>query len=749
MTQKSIDTDAGGSADVVDAAASSRQYQQAQSHNSAYPDPPLPAGDDSTDATSPLPTNNGFLSWIHSERECFARILFCAALGALLGFAIGAGWLNSFGGFLGYGSTSHYQYMIPEYPTNPHGGMSTKTGLVDSKAVRYFVVSAWRVRLAKNIRSTILYQLLTFKKTPWGIIEDMFYSSPNQLWVLASPLWPLNWLLFREVDLSQVDVGDMGFSPFMVSCLSCILPWHRNLIQSLALKEKIKVDLRYDDGYINEPTYTSTTSPTSFFSSIFSSKQSNQPINPYFHPMAFHALREHIIRYDNGFVHPDLGFLVPAPSGAERGIGMIRDTYTKCQVHCNPGTAEEKIRHKTEMQTQLENSKLQDRIDEELMEEMMKEFPGISTSSITGAVNTASSSTLRVESVPSQTHNQPIDVDKPLDPMRNTTTYAGIHAAVQLQQTLYSNSPYSQSEILLRIPIEAQITRKLALDTLLGLIPLDQTSRQAHMEELDDGFVLAVYLAYERGLGTKSRIWPYIATLPNRPTCALNWGWRQSIVDVVTALSMEMGTDVQGWPNEISKATEIYEMIVLSLSRLFGDLLPTRPGEDVTENIRWALCHVASRAIAGRESHGSLRLVPMMDMINHDAAAGKFMELSGTEKLEDGDILDADETDAGTFVVRSRRHGERKPLKRGQELMANYNVPHYSPLDWFLNMGYIPPERAGTWTMLEAALPRSYRGGFSRTSNAPGVKAFGGDFGRGKPDLQSTRQYTPQQSRPR
>ena len=126
--------------------------------------------------------------------------------------------------------------MIPEYPTNPHGGMSTKTGLVDSKAVRYFVVSAWRVRLAKNIRSTILYQLLTFKKTPWGILEDMFYSSPNQLWVLASPLWPLNWLLFREVDLSQVDVGDMGFSPFIVSCLSCILPWHRNLIQSLALK---------------------------------------------------------------------------------------------------------------------------------------------------------------------------------------------------------------------------------------------------------------------------------------------------------------------------------------------------------------------------------------------------------------------------------------------------------------------------------------------------------------------------------
>ena len=41
----------------------------------------------------------------------------------------------------------------------------------------------------------------------------------------------------------------------------------------------------------------------------------NQQINPYYHPMAFHTLREYIIRFDSGYVHPDLGFLVPAPSG--------------------------------------------------------------------------------------------------------------------------------------------------------------------------------------------------------------------------------------------------------------------------------------------------------------------------------------------------------------------------------------------------------------------------------------------------
>ena len=132
----------------------------------------------------------------------------------------------------------------------------------------------------------------------------------------------------------------------------------------------------------------------------------------------------------------------------------------------------------------------------------------------------------------------------------------------------------------------------------------------------------------------------------------------------------------------------------------------------------------------------------MMDMINHDLAADKFTELTGKEEMEDGHFLDADENQAGAFVVRSQRHGERKRLKKGQELMANYNVPSYSPLDWFLNMGYIPPERAGKWTMLEAGLPRNYRGaGFSRkSSNNPN-----GAFGSGKPEIQVIRQHTQQQ----
>lgn len=419
---------------------------------------------------------------------------------------------------------------------------------------------------------------------------------------------------------------------------------------------------------------------------------------------------------------------------------MVRDTYSRCQVNCFPGTAEEKLKEMMETQTRLEQSEKQKRIDAELMEEMMEEFPDMVASSAAANVGNAASSSPDCEN--ESRCKQSVVNDKALDPIRNTTTYAGIKAAIQIQKSTYPfDSPYAQSEILLRIPLEAQITRKSALHTLLPMVPPGMNG----LEELDDAFIIALYLAHERGLGDKSRIWPYVATLPPRPTCALHWGWRQSVVDVITAMSVEMGTDVLGWPTEIAKAAEMAELIAVTLSTATADMnfarRPGSPAEDVTENIRWALCQVASRAIAGRDAHGSLRLVPIMDMINHDAAAGKFTELTGKEKLEDGSFLDADENHAGAFVVRSQRHGERKPLKRGQELMANYNVPNYSPLDWFINMGFIPPERAGKWTMLEGALPRNYRGGFSRkTANVVTNKDFGA-FGS-DPKIQIIRQHS-------
>jgi hypothetical protein len=136
--------------------------------------------------------------------------------------------------------------------------------------------------------------------------------------------------------------------------------------------------------------------------------------------------------------------------------------------------------------------------------------------------------------------------------------------------------------------------------------------------------------------------------------------------------------------------------------------------------IQWALCHISSRAIAASPKHGALRLIPLMDLINHNVDSGNFVELNGSESLEEGDVVDAEEEeDSGMFIVRSLRLGRRKPLKRGQELLVNYNVPQYSPLDWFLNMGFVPPERSERWELLEPVLPKIHQ--FHRDRQSTGT----------------------------
>ena len=47
----------------------------------------------------------------------------------------------------------------------------------------------------------------------------------------------------------------------------------------------------------------------------------------------------------------------------------------------------------------------------------------------------------------------------------------------------------------------------------------------------------------------------------------------------------------------------------------------------------------------------------------------------------------------------------------GQELLVNYNVPHYGPLDWLVSVGFVPPERWQPWEMIESALPKIRRDG--------------------------------------
>ena len=356
------------------------------------------------------------------------------------------------------------------------------------------------------------------------------------------------------------------------------------------------------------------------------------------HPYVYAILREAIAREKGGYVHPDLGFMEPAPCGAARGIGMVRNVYHRCQTRCVPGTADDKLKAKRKRENHAAESTTEDEGEGE-------------------------------------------------------------------------GRRYLQEEVLIRVPLSYQMTRKVALDTLMPLLTSETQRKTVH--ELDDAALLVLLLAHERGVGQYSRWLPYITSLPHEPSCGYSQNLRPHLLDTINVLRDELGMDVDGWPGELIRATEYSERIVVNLTNDYGSFLKHPSGISQKANIRWALCHVASRATGGYRKYGALRMIPMIDMLNHDAHAGGFVELTGEERLEKGDFVDtiSEEVDGGTFVVRSLRHGRRKALRMGQELMVNYNVPHYSALDWLVSSGFVPPERFQNWQKLDAPLPRIRRDG--------------------------------------
>jgi hypothetical protein len=426
--------------------------------------------------------------------------------------------------------------------------------------------NAWRVALGTKIRSTTTYHIVTWQTTPWGFLWNRKLNP-----------------YFSSIFFSEED-GQSPQSP---------PPQSSSSIQNSRSVPVVAVDpqiLRSDPS----------------------------------HPIVYSVLREAIVREQGGYVHPDLGILSPAPCGAARGLGMVRDDYHRCQIDCLPGIAKEKLNYQDENATEPDM--------------------------------------------------------------------------------------YRQEEVLIQVPLTFQMTRTIALDTLLPRISAE-VQRKANLHELDDAALLVLLLAHERGVGRYSRWLPYIASLPLEPSCGYSKVLRPYLLDSINALREELGLDVNGWPGELLKATQYAERIAIALARDYGTFIQHPKGLSAAENLQWALCQVASRGIAGSQKHGALRMVPVMDMMNHDSNAGGFVELTGKERLDQGDFVNAMEEDSGAFVIRSLRHGRRKALKVGQELLVNYNIPHYSALDWFVSLGFVPPERWTEWQKVDAALPRIRRDG--------------------------------------
>lgn len=344
--------------------------------------------------------------------------------------------------------------------------------------------------------------------------------------------------------------------------------------------------------------------------------------------MRFAVLREAIQR-EGGYIHPDLGILIPAPSGAARGLGMISKKYNSCQRYCTPGSNTETDLDPLVVNTVPSNTSLS------LMEEIYKTQQNIT-----------------------QNH-------KPI---------------------------FQQEHVLINVPLSYQMTRSLAVKTLYNLFPPDLMHQKPHVE-LDDAFLLTLLLAHERGLGIKSKFQPYINTLPSQPECGYSPKVRHKAQRLIQVMA-ELGMDVSRWPEELTKSGDRAKLIAQSLHETYGAFIARHPDFTTLESIEWALCHVASRATAGSARHGALRLVPAIDMINHDMHSGRFME---TLENTGDDQIAIRENQLGSIYVMSTRHGKMKPLQYGQELLVDYNVPDYSALDWFVSMGFVPPERQTPW----------------------------------------------------
>jgi hypothetical protein len=589
-------------------------------------------------------------SWLKHERSAPYYILSFVLVGFLIGLGIGTGYVtNAVSVVPGLGALSS---------TNPSQ-------------------TRWRAALGRSVRSSVAYGLVYGRRGSDDLVQRRRQQQPM--------------VNLPEANEFRAD----GSSP---SSPPTAQPSAATSVSDSATarpEPSPSPSAAAGGSPKSSPQTASARGRGGFLSNLFSSSTT------YAHDSqrAFAVLREMVVR-EGGFVHPDLGFLNPAPVGAERGIGMVRDTYDNCQRRCSPGTVEnykdlqvETAYMERYWQTNMTEEDREDRYYEGKQFVFYHEDDPSREEHLTWEEMTPSQRKVAMEY-----------------PNEHGPLFHG-HDELPKQRVRWT-----QTEVLLKIPLSIQMTRDVALETLGPLLPPD-VARRAPLEELDDGIILALLLSHERGLGRDSLWYPYIATLPPDPLCGYWPLYRPAAFDAITTLGLDIGLDVNSWPGEILKASDHADRMARALNADYGRFLQPVYGETSYDSIRWSLCQVFSRAVGGHSQYGNLRLIPVLDMVNHYLHASPSHELDGYESYDHegksahdfSDWVDAEESDAGAFVLRNTLYGKHKPLRKGQELLVNYNVPHYSPLDWFINLGFVPRERMQRWERLQPAFETHQR----------------------------------------
>mmetsp|Transcript_4967 Transcript_4967/g.11846 ORF Transcript_4967/g.11846 Transcript_4967/m.11846 type:complete len:341 (-) Transcript_4967:269-1291(-) len=254
----------------------------------------------------------------------------------------------------------------------------------------------------------------------------------------------------------------------------------------------------------------------------------------------------------------------------------------------------------------------------------------------------------------------------------------------------------SGRDMLMMVPYSYQMTRDLALSTLMEVIP-PMVLVDAPLLELDDSALLVLLLAHEYGLGKNSKFLAYIEFLPTWQESGGGCGY-ENVQDF-----RQLPTGVE--PEEIDMAQQYASRVSLGMTGDYGEYLaqdawPKEWKDEPALALRWALCVVSSRATAANRRAGDndsgtgVRLIPLVDLANHRKASGGFIELSGNERIMYDDFMDATSDDTGSFVVRStwKCGTSRVDLEKGDEITVNYNLPGYQAVDWFVSLGFVPAE---------------------------------------------------------
>jgi len=186
-------------------------------------------------------------------------------------------------------------------------------------------------------------------------------------------------------------------------------------------------------------------------------------------------------------------------------------------------------------------------------------------------------------------------------------------------------------------------------------------------QEPSTAFQVALLLAHERSVkGPASFWWPYIDSLPARPPNP----WLMPDAELEAALAAVGPAAQEQWPKEVERARHAIHQQAEAAVRQYGKAL----GVD-EQGVVWAAAQVLSRAFG---SDTELGMAPLIDMCNHRAGADTPW---GSEDVDGQPVS----------CITSCHNGQPSELLAGDELFISY-MARCSPLEAFLNFGFVPPE---------------------------------------------------------